>query len=91
MSEQRFRISNAKRISKGTLVGSFDIETPSFKFFAAMLFEKNGKRWIGFQSKEWINKDGDKKYFPVVEFSTPEARDRFQALALPLAEAEFGL
>jgi hypothetical protein len=86
-----FKISNARRIGKGTLVGSFDLETPSFKFYGAMLFEKGGRRWIGFQSKEWINKDGDKKYFPVVEFASTEARDRFQAQALPLAEAEFGL
>ena len=52
-----------------------------------MLHEKNGKRWINFPSKEWTKQGGAKAYSPLIEFASPEVRDRFQGAVLPLAES----
>jgi hypothetical protein len=87
-----FKTSSPRHIRKGTLVGAFDLEMPSgLKILGAMLFEKDGKRWVNFPSKEWIDKDGNKKYLPLLEFTSSEVRDRFQAEVLPLAEAALGV
>jgi hypothetical protein len=86
-----FKTSNPRRIGKGTLVGSFDVELSSgMKINGMMLFEKDGRRWVNFPSKEWIDKEGNKKYLPLLEFTSPEVRDRFQAQVLPLAESALG-
>jgi hypothetical protein len=82
-----FKISNSKRINKNTLIGVFDLELPSgLKINGCMLLEKNGKRWVGFPSKEWTKPDGTKSYSPLLEFTAREIADRFQGAVLPLAE-----
>jgi hypothetical protein len=82
-----FKISNAKRIGKNSLIGVFDLEMPSgLKINGVMLFEKNSTRWINFPSKEWIGQEGAKKYLPLLEFTSKEVRERFQREVLPLAE-----
>jgi hypothetical protein len=82
-----FTVSNAKRVSKGSLRGFFDLEMPSgLTIRGAMLFEKDGRRWIGLPSREWIKPDGTKAYQPIVEIPDREARDKFNAAVLPLAE-----
>ena len=86
------KISNAKRLNKNTLIGVFDVEMRSGLIVrGAMLFEKNGKRWVGFPSKEWVKQDGAKSYSPLLEFSSREVADRFQAAVRPLAEQALGL
>jgi hypothetical protein len=43
-----FALSNPKRLNKGTLAGSFDLEMPSgLVVRGAMLFEKGGRRVHG--------------------------------------------
>ena len=82
-----FTISNAKQMRKGTLLGFFDLEMPSGLIVrGAMLFEKNGKRWVGFPSKEWTKQDGTKGYSPLLEFADRSIADKFQAQVLPVAE-----
>ena len=56
-----------------------------------MLFEKNGKRWVGFPSKEWTKSDGTKSFFPLIEFANRSISDRFQSIVLPLAVEALGL
>ena len=54
-----FRIINFRRIPKNSLRGVFDLQmTSGLIVRGAMLFEKNGKRWVGFPSKEWVKHDG---------------------------------
>jgi hypothetical protein len=92
MSSPSFKISNARRIDKRSLVGAVDIELPSgLKINGLMLLESHGKRWLNFPSKEWTKEDGSKGYSPLLEFSTREAHDRFQALVMPLVEQALGL
>jgi hypothetical protein len=82
-----FTISNPKLIRKNSLVGSFDLQLPSGLIIrGAMLFEKAGKRWVHFPSKEWTDHSGVKKYFPLLEFASRDIADKFQAQVLPLAE-----
>jgi hypothetical protein len=82
-----FTVSNAKVLRKNSLIGCFDLQMPSGMIVrGAMLFEKAGKRWVGFPSKEWTKPDGTKAYSPLLEFATRDIADRFQAQVLPLAE-----
>jgi len=86
---KNFTISNAKLLRKNSLVGSFDLELPSGMIVrGAMLFEKNGKRWVNFPSREYQKPDGSKGYLPLLEFATREISDNFQRQVLPLAERE---
>jgi hypothetical protein len=83
-----FAITKPKVIRKNTLIGSFDLQLPSGLIVrGAMLFEKNGRRWVNFPAKEWIKQDGTKSYFPLLEFANRDIADRFQAQVLPLAES----
>jgi hypothetical protein len=80
-------ISNARKLNKGALIGFFDVALPSgMKLNGCTLLEKEGKRWIGLPSREWIKPDGSKSYVPIVEIPDREARDKFNAMVLPAAE-----
>jgi hypothetical protein len=82
-----FTVTNAKQLRKGTLLGFFDLEMPGGLIVrGAMLFEKNGKRWVGFPSKEWTKQHGTKGYSPLLEFADRSISDKFQAAVLPRAE-----
>jgi DNA-binding cell septation regulator SpoVG len=82
-----FTVSNAKQINKNTLIGRCDLTMPSGLIVrGAMLLEKNGKRWVNFPSKEWTDGEGKKNYSPLLEFTSREVADKFQAAVLPLVE-----
>jgi hypothetical protein len=81
-----FAVTNPKLLHKGALIGSVDVDTPwGLKIIGAMLFEKEGKRWLSFPSKEWIKQDGARGFFPLLEWTSSEARQRFQREVVPLA------
>jgi hypothetical protein len=85
-------VTNAKKVSKNSLRGFFDVELPSgMKLNGCTLLEKDGKRWVGLPSKEWTKPDGSKSWVPIVEIPDRADRDRFTALVLPEAEKAFGL
>jgi DNA-binding cell septation regulator SpoVG len=80
-------ISNARMVTKGSLLGFFDVTLDSgLKLNGCQLFEKDGRRFIGLPSKEWVKSDGSKSYVPIVEIPDRDARQKFQAAVLPLAE-----
>ena len=82
-----FTVTNAKILRKGALVGVFTLQTPSgLIVHGAMLFEKNGKRWVNFPSKEFTKPDGTKGYLPLLEFADRSIADKFQRQVLPIAE-----
>jgi hypothetical protein len=88
----QFKIFNVRGVSKGTLVGMFDLALPSgLLIYGAMLHRHSGgKSWIGFTSKEWLN--GDKRVFsPLLGFVDPETWERFQSQVLPLALSAFAV
>jgi hypothetical protein len=87
-----FTITNFRRLDKNSLRGVFDLELPSgLKINRCMLFEKNGKRWVGFPSEKFTKRDGTTSYSPILEFSSREVSDKFQKAVLPLAEQALGL
>jgi hypothetical protein len=80
-------VTNARKLNKNSLRGFFDVELPSgMKLNGCTLLEKDGKRWIGLPSREWQKTDGSKSYVPIVEIPDRDARDKFNAAVLPLAE-----
>jgi hypothetical protein len=80
-------ISNARKLNKGALIGFFDVELRSgLKLNSCTLPSKDGKKWIGLPSREWQKPDGTKSYVPIVEILDRDARDKFAAAVLPLAE-----
>jgi hypothetical protein len=87
-----FIISNPKPMRKGTLIGFVDLEMPSGLIVRGlMLFEKNNKKWCSFPSKEFTKQDGTKGYSPLLEFSSRDISDRFQAAVVPLVKKSLGL
>jgi hypothetical protein len=69
-------VTNPRKIGKGALIGTFDLELPSgIKFRGAMLLEMSSERWVRFPSG--------------VEFVSPVAENAFQAIVLPLADEAF--
>lgn len=84
-----FKITHQKRINKNTLIGVFDLELPSrLKINGFMLLEKNGKRWFGFPSREWVKPDGARSYSPLLELASRELADRFQGTGAPVNDAQ---
>jgi hypothetical protein len=85
-------ITNARKVTKGSLLGFFDVTLDSgLKLNGCQLFEKAGddrvlKRWVGLPSREWAKPDGSKSYVPIVEVPDRDARQKFNAAVLPLAE-----
>jgi hypothetical protein len=85
-------ISNVKPLLKNTLRGFFDVELPSgLKLNGCQLHEKNDRRWIGLPAREWAKPDGSKSWTPMVEIPDRDARDKFMAAVVPLAERALGL
>jgi hypothetical protein len=85
-----FVIASPKLISRGSLIGSFDVELPSgLIIHDCKLFEKGASRWIGLPSREYIKNDGTKSYFPILEFRDRETSDRFRDAVMPHVIAAF--
>jgi hypothetical protein len=80
-------ISNARKLNNGALIGFFDVELLSgLKLNSCTLLSKDGKKWIGLPSREWQRPDRTKSYVPIVEIPDRDAREKFNAAVLPLAE-----
>jgi hypothetical protein len=94
MGDRSFRLSNPRRIGKGTLVGAFDLELVfgqfGVKLSGVMLHENRGKRWIAFPAKEWLNSD-KREFAKLFEPTSDEARDFFSKVLLPAAERALGV
>ena len=83
---------------KGALQGYINItvhEWAGFQINDMAYFESNGKKWINLPSREYLNKEGEKKYAPYNGFATVEAKYAFQdrviqALTLHLAKSSSG-
>jgi hypothetical protein len=81
--------SNLKFIHKNSLKATVDLTIPKWRLVirGAMWFEKNGKEWIGFPSREWTDRNGEKKFATILEFSDRDTADRFQRAALAAVRA----
>jgi len=61
-------ISNYRQIGKGCLVASLDVAIPEWGITIkdCGLFEKDGRKWVNFPSKEYTNQAGEKKRWDFV-------------------------
>ena len=85
-----FKVSNAKRLDKGKLIGVFDVEMGAIRIIGAKLFRKDdGSRWIGFPSKEWTDRNGAKQYADIIEWTSRESSERVQTALLPIVDEAF--
>lgn len=81
-------VSNYKPIGKGSLVGAFDLDTPSsFRFTGVLLMEKDGSMWLSFPGIPF-ERDGKKGYKSVVEIPDRSRRDKFNQLVIEALRAE---
>ena len=80
-------IVNYKEIKRGHLIASFDVTMPEWDLgiHECKLFEKDGRKWIGFPSRQY-EMNGEKKYFEYVIFGR-ESKAKFDAKCLSLLDS----
>lgn len=72
-------ISSFKRIDKGTLQASFDLQLPSGFFIHGVLyFVKGENAWCSFPGIPY-EKNGEKTYKPLLEIPDRATPDKFNA------------
>ncbi len=72
---------------RGVLQGTFTLKLPKIRmeFRECTWFEKDGRRWFNFPSKAY-EKDGQKKYFSLVNFETPDIKISFEKMFFEVLE-----
>lgn len=79
-----------KALERGSMKGFLSLSLPSgMVIHEIMLFEKEGKRWIGLPSRPFEKKDGTKAYNAIVEFPDRDRRDKFIQMALAAMDRYF--
>ena len=76
----QIKILNYKPHSTGLLQGFVDIlylPKKPIEVYGLKLFNKNGRRWINFPSKEVVDPSGEKKYFPHMRYLERADMDEF--------------
>ncbi len=68
-----------KPLGKNTLVGYVDIFIPKsgMEIYGCSYHRKGQQEWISFPSKEYTDKEGQKKYAPYVRFRERNHQDAF--------------
>jgi hypothetical protein len=85
-----FGVREWKPFERNTLRGFLSIELPSgLILHGCTLHEKTGSRWVGLPAREY-QKDGERIWSPLIEFSTREVRQAFQEQALAAFDAYMG-
>ena len=75
-------VSNLKKTNNtGKLRAFFDLETPKMIIRGMKLMEgQDGNLWAATPSRQY-EKDGEKKYAPIVEITDPDLRSKITSLA----------
>ena len=84
-----------KSVHKGTLLGYADLYIPKtgLEIYGCSLYQKDGKRWINFPSKEYQDEVGQKKFAPMLRFRDKAHMEGFTKIAKEAIEkkcAEMG-
>jgi hypothetical protein len=80
---QVFVASEWKAMEKNTLRGFVTLELPSgLRIKDVSLHEREQARWISLPAIPWTGMDGKTNYRAVIDFTSEDARRRFQGLAL---------
>jgi hypothetical protein len=83
------KIHNYKPIANSVMVAQFDVEIEQWALTirGCTLFDKGGKKWIGFPSRKFDGKDGKPAYFNYIVMDK-EAKERFDKAAIALLDAK---
>ena len=65
--------------SNSPLIGFVDVYISTFglEIIGCTIFEKDGRKWVSMPQKEYVNKEGEKKYSPVNRFRDRAKQDAF--------------
>jgi hypothetical protein len=76
-------VSNLKWIRKNTLQATADVEVPKWrrKIRGAMWHVKNGKDWLSFPPREWLDKNGARRFAVLIEFTDKDVERPWQEAA----------
>ncbi len=76
-----------RSINRGSLIGFAKIWVPKMgiEIENISFFQSNGRRWISLPSKEY-EKDGEKKYYPLVRFREKGHMDMFTKAVIDAIE-----
>ena len=78
-ANMEFKITDTKPLNKNTLKGVFSLDVGPLKIEGFTFHTKNGKAWIGFPSREYIDKEtSEKKYWPIIRIEDKERYWKFQ-------------
>lgn len=84
---QNFAVRELKHFQKNTLQAFLSLELPSgLILHGCTLHKQNGSRWIGVPARQYEKSDGEKSWMRLVDFTSKDARERFQAAALAAVE-----
>lgn len=77
-----------KQVGKGMVLGyaSVFVEKWGIEIFNITVFQKDGKRWISFPTREYEDEDGKKKYIPHIRFKNTAHMDLFTNRVLSAIE-----
>jgi hypothetical protein len=74
------QIRDFKSLNKNTLRAVFTASLRSgMTVHGLMLHEREGRRWISLPSKEYVAKNGERSYTPIIEIPDRADFKRFQA------------
>lgn len=79
--------SNFRKIGKGTLIGTVDLEIVGWKllFKECLWHRKEDREWIQFPRREFSDREGNRKFADIITFTDREVSGRFQKAALAAA------
>ena len=79
----RFEVSDWKPHSKNKLQAFLNLSLPSgMTINGCGYHRKNDGRWIGLPNQKFTKADGSVSYTPIIEFTSDDARRRFQEQAI---------
>lgn len=64
----------------GAFIASCEVRVPAWKMTIREIkvFEKGNQKWVGLPSREYLNKEGEKKYSDTIVFDTEEDKNAFR-------------
>jgi hypothetical protein len=85
--------ANLKFIHKNTLKATVDLTIPKWRLVirGALWCEKNGREWVAFPAREWVDKNGNRKFSNILEFTDRQTAARFQHAALAAVRVTAGM
>lgn len=78
------KITKFRKVDRGALVGycNVEFERNGVEIRDISVFEKEGRHWVGFPSRQYEDSHGEKKYAPYVKINNKDFFEKFQKSVL---------